>query len=556
MKKSVINIRTIAIAAAAVTTVAACSDYSPEEYGGNITQEEYKTVVEYTKNFENRYGSMDPSQDWGFEELGVKVESEAGRVSRATVTVNNNELFTAVRVDNKKVDYQTKVVNGQHLVVPGCPSVSDGKYYVDGKVYSSKEDLMAGAGDGPNVNGDVTNDEITYVSNWFRTHKDPKTNMNYGVGSDGLKNAQYMGLEDLNLSSFFVQAISGDYDRNSLSDLSYRKEKNRTIGSNMDKLQFSTNKNGYTHVNNFNAGPGTNTIDQWNPNGEGITYSTREIKWVINDDENERVTDFRYWGSYDSQWHNNYAIMYLEFEKNGVTYKGTYLGFDYEAYKDSTNNNANELYTWRPDGYYNNWIVKISDALPKATHEPDNTTARVICEDLGNTDDFDFNDLVFDVYYTAGANNTYTAHITVQAVGGTLPVYLGTDISSGNELHALMGYSDMKPINVGATGGHDNVSPVNLEITGLTSTDPDEITICVKRNGNNATPTIIPKSKGSSLAPQKICIRNGQNFRWMRESQQIESGYVEFAKWVENKNAFGENGFWGDANNIDTRFLY
>ena len=45
----------------------------------------------------------------------------------------------------------------------------------------------------------------------------------------------------------------------------------------------------------------------------------------------------------------------------------------------------------------------------------------VACEDLGNLDDFDFNDVVFQVLHVSGREQAY---ITPLAAGGTLETYL------------------------------------------------------------------------------------------------------------------------------------
>lgn len=45
----------------------------------------------------------------------------------------------------------------------------------------------------------------------------------------------------------------------------------------------------------------------------------------------------------------------------------------------------------------------------------------IACEDLGGTDDYDFNDIVFGVEHIAGEREVY---VTALAAGGTLPTYL------------------------------------------------------------------------------------------------------------------------------------
>lgn len=571
MKNFELNFKTLAMAAASAAVVA-CSDYSPEEYEGNLTQEEYKTIVEYTKNFEDRYGKIDPDQDWGFEALAVKDETRSTRAwifANSNIGNGNSGWVNVIKgnggvvygYENYKIYYNDGT--SSEIVVPGFPSKTDGLYYVGSANTAcaspyTQEQINAGAvkeGSG-NIVGDVTNDEIVFVSRWFREHQNPESMSASELLANAdskvtLIKAEYAGCQDLKLNTFFVQHISGDEDRSDVNG----SWKSNSPGYGMDQLMAKSNvtdswgASDGTHINNFNSGSSVNKIDQNNPNSYDNVYNSRGIQLYVGN-ENETVYDFCYHNSQDDKYYNRYAIMHLVFKIGELTYDGYYLGFDYEKHSNGE---------WSADGYYNNWIVKISDALPKETSdpepEPDNTTARVFCEDLGNTYDFDFNDLVFDIYYTRASEGNYTAHISVQAVGGTLPIYIGTD--PNYELHKMMGYTDMKPINVGAADGHDGVGAYEFTISGCATTNPDYITICVQRNDNSATPTILPKTSSTkSLAPQKICIKNGTGVKWTKESQQIEWGYTDFAKWVEGNGDFGKDkkGFW--EGEIKSDYLY
>ena len=159
-----------------------------------------------------------------------------------------------------------------------------------------------------------------------------------------------------------------------------------------------------------------------------------------------------------------------------------------------------------------------------------------MCEDLGSTHDYDFNDLVYDVYYT-GTSGNYTANIKIQAVGGTLPIYLG---GYWQEIHELMGFGKngnmYYPINVGV--GY-TAEPKEIKIYGLSTTNPDDIDIVINtpisgdsRPKNTFT---LPKVNKTSIAPQKICIP-GNTTKWTKEYQQIEWAYPHFEQWVNNMN--------------------
>ena len=202
------------------------------------------------------------------------------------------------------------------------------------------------------------------------------------------------------------------------------------------------------------------------------------------------------------------------------------------------------------------------DPEPEPDPDPDpmpetvtTETVRVMCEDLGSTHDFDFNDLVFDVCYTyekdaGGGKTNIQAHITLQAVGGTLPIYIGTDTSDPTkELHYRMtGTYAKNPINVGAG---TTCAPVTFTVPA-TSTDPDDIDICVGNSANKGQKNIIlPKSgKGKSFAPQKICVPT--TVRWLKESQQIEWGYRIFYNWVRDEDL--KPLFWEAE--IERSYLY
>ena len=144
------------------------------------------------------------------------------------------------------------------------------------------------------------------------------------------QNPQSIGVD---WTDFFVQHVSGSR-------------------SDMDFLVAASDD----HINNFNAAEGAIMLMQ-----------------------NSGTSSFGYRASLDSKMHYNYTIQYIE--------GAYYVGFDFEA----TGQNPNQQVA--ADGYYSDWIVKISPAVYTNAY-------RIIAEDLGDSDDFDFNDVVF--VYTAG----------------------------------------------------------------------------------------------------------------------------------------------------------
>lgn len=248
---------------------------------------------------------------------------------------------------------------------------------------------------------------------------------------------------------------------------------------------------------------------------------------------NTTTTNFSYHESHGNttQW-DHYYIKTVYWTEDGVQKSGTYIGFDYEATGENSNQKVDRDYI------FNDWIIKITgiDDVPTTSKYQ----KRVMCEDLGNTDDFDFNDLVFDVYYEEGASSgSYTAHVLIQAAGGTLPIYVGPYSQEAHEL--LGGTKDEEtglyaPLNVGL----GSATPKEITFT-TTSTNPDNIDIRVTVSANKATGdvTTLPKSVGSqhdgtSAAPQKICVP--VSVAYPTEHQQIETKYPNFRTWVADKN--------------------
>lgn len=557
MKQTIRHIFGSTFTVATIFLAAGCSEYNPEEFNGNLTKEEYEKISEYTQNFTLRYGKMDPGHDWGFGELAPK----GSKGTRGVVLVNKNEWF------NKD---EGKSADGS--VIPGMPSSIDGRYILKNGG-SNKDVMMYNDYSFYDVNnklpaGDVTDEEIIYVSNWFRNNRKPIS----------------IDLKDLKLRDFYVQNVSWDYDRESYPD-GAKVDKVTWTGSNgteqsrggldckMNHLlcvsYSDSDSNDGNHINNFNNN-NTNmaeanaTYDKISDSdktecGKLFEYRTME-RYKCADGEPD-VKAFKAHSTNDNRYLTDYVLVHLEFigPKSGKKYSGYYLAFDYSFDGSSESVNVPEAKK-SADGYYSNWIIKISPAYPSTTPDdptPGTTTTetrRVMCEDLGSTNDFDFNDLVFDVYYTyeedaAGNKSDIQAHITLQAVGGTLPIYIGAQTTSDptKELHYRMTHTYAKnPINVGAGTTCD---PVTFMMSAET-TDPNDLDIYVGSSDNKATDQIIlPKSGNSSLSPQKICVPT--TVRWLRESQQIEWGYTKFRDWVNSQK---QNSFWNDG--INESYLY
>lgn len=598
------NIKHYLSAVAALGLLAACSEYDPgmSDQAIDLTDAEIETIEEYRANFIARYGEPAEGHTWGFGAKGS--EDEMG--TRA-VQVERNMWAVAVKENNTVVGVTTAVgtdtqnPNGSHYyeyttkegyVIPGFPSTVDGLYYIEEnnqQVGYTKEQIMSKMQyNQVQPAGDVTDEEIEYVSWWFRTH--PKITS-----------------ETPPFTEYFVQDISQDLDRVTYPNGEWIDEKNGVrevpvklyengqyvrdenpegINYGMDYFSVQTKESDgsyfWEHNNNLNK----QKANQIAESGSAVaatanditalvssrtTYPNRTLKYWTSEGPSQQntngqpvykdgegfTTSFSFHNSNDNHDYENYVLVHLKFKgpRSGLDYDGWYLGFDYELHKQTDVGNGQVKKTdVEPDGYYSNWIVKLAPGNPEFYE--DHKWHRIMCEDLGATDDYDFNDLVYDVYFT-GTNDQYTAHIKVLASGGTLPIYVGTHTEDPKrEAHQLLQDGNAQKLNGGKLYQPVNVSagvsadPVEFEfemkdasgnwLTGAAGTDPDNIPILVtstdpSRLASGKNTFVLPTVKADPV-PQKICIDgnliDATKVRWMKERKQIESTYTLFDRWV------------------------
>ena len=198
----------------------------------------------------------------------------------------------------------------------------------------------------------------------------------------------------------------------------------------------------------------------------------------------------------------------------------------------------------------------------------------VACEDLGNLDDFDFNDVVFQVLHVSGREQAY---ITPLAAGGTLETYLhyvdgnGTDRIFGDaEWHEHFGvydYSQMINTRGGIThtarersitvGADFTLSPIFHDGAGnqfgTTEFKQNMGGMYVSVVRSNGTRDDITPPTRSGEAPQMFLIPQARNkhdaegnavddanfnykWQWPIERHAIELAYPRFTDWIKNSN--------------------
>ena len=315
----------------------------------------------------------------------------------------------------------------------------------------------------------ITEFEREYVMDWFKTNT--KAN---GTTFD--------------FKNYFVQQV--DYSNNEYK-ANNKDGSEVTISSynHMDQIFANMNAEGTAsdHVNNFNAGSG----------------------WIMLMENSETQYGFGYEESYgtdDKHVTNNYLM--AEIEVPGVG-KGYYVGLNYQAKKNDEGINL------EPDGKYDDRVLKIVPAKKK-TLKGD---YRVIAEDLTvgeKNNDFDFNDVVFDIKFGYPEWNKTT--IILQAAGGTLPLEVG-----GVEVHEKFGVPVTTMVNTGGV----TKDPVTFELDGTFDYQPDKIQVRVQKDGN----WIELEARKGKVA-SKICV--AVDCDWCSERQDIETKYPSFSRYVSD----------------------
>lgn len=216
----------------------------------------------------------------------------------------------------------------------------------------------------------------------------------------------------------------------------------------------------------------------------------------------------------------------------------TFLGFE-----DQTSSEVEDPQK-EPD--LNDFML-ILDPSPLVVDE-DAESWTIACEDLGSTDDYDFNDVVFSVTHVAGSTE---ATVQPLAAGGTLETYITwadpRDPSQekkrvNKEIHEWIGLN-------GQTAPDGFAYPMlNTQGEGTAgepytiTVDPDfhiGITPDADNMGGFAVEVVTKEGKlrnvdnpGLGEAPQMICVTG--NWKWPYEKMNIKEAYPEFGPWGEN----------------------
>ena len=347
-----------------------------------------------------------------------------------------------------------------------------------------------------NVPADITDAERQDVYKYIKAHSTTENSI------------------DINYTEFFVQQVWKGKD---------------VYSNHMNQLTAGT-QSAKDVVYNFNSGNGS-------------------IMLMVN----SGTSYFAYHNSLDG---NNYDVKNTDYKIFNIPGYGYYVGFDFQAHGEDSSQKV------AADGIFTDWIVKIVPATRKDS-DNNNTgneqpaedpnvslaTMRIMCEDLGgfSGNDIDFNDVVFDVTYLTATR----AKITIQAAGGTLPIYIGSETPE-NEVHALFGVSHKTMVNTNREGY------LNKNVAGVVTCNPVSIEIAVQSQNPNDIPVTVQAADGTTYSlssntgwpTQKICVPVETG--WTNERVGIAEQYPRFSDWVSDSNI----KFWeeeaGDNNVVNS----
>ena len=156
---------------------------------------------------------------------------------------------------------------------------------------------------------------------------------------------------------------------------------------------------------------------------------------------------------------------------------------------------------------------------------------RIIAEDLNVGDarsDFDFNDIVFDVYYNQ--KDATKAKIKVQAAGGTMPLEIRTAGLTA-EVHNLFGVATTDMVNTNAGPTVADANKPFFEVTIDKSVADDNIKLYVN-NGTAEGPAWNELTAQRGRVASKIKVAH--TYQYCSEREDIEVKYPLFKQWVKN----------------------
>lgn len=624
-------------ALAVAFVVVSCSDYD----NGYTSNE-----IQYKQSFKETFGQIDPTQDWNLATRAI-----------VTVTTNsstNVKIFALTDGTYRLVADYADVTGTKELGFDVREDVTDlmvtnGSTAVKAKIGESVSFGATRAGH-YGTTGDVTVTEITDENSWFVFNKEEALKYQEKLPEGGkdwdgdgnkennlgqvTQNFTFISNGEFTIYPIYWQTSNTDEIGVYFTDASgYHEVPVYTIKSG-DELQY-TSTNASTSFDYCYASDAYNN-DQSKVGKEcagcsnggivtkvddsGRAYHTKTTPAAWSNVTASPTSDHFDWGA---QYERSKGIkvsipkgtlfgmyikpsngikQYSQQEKNAMFYNSPNKDVVAATFTlpSASNSNEDDMYLcfedWQTsscDADLNDVVFRFYGSTPTVIDE--DPSAWVICaEDLGNTFDIDYNDVVVEVKHVSGKENVTVSPI---AAGGTLASYIFfNDKTNGEtclgEIHELLGQSNAKsgeynPINVFGSVNTSKIKDYTFNVSEAwslaSSTVGDEsfnsdaamggFSVKVVPEGTQASESAASISgqkiqnstaKGSENVPYIFCVPRDYKrtytdsegnsheitawFRWSNELKSLyplagygsgtysTSGHA-FEEWVANKNS-------------------
>lgn len=351
----------------------------------------------------------------------------------------------------------------------------------------------------------------------------------YKDGQDPLAQPHYILMNDAQpLNNIYFNSWKGQALENNMQLANWSEAEKSLFGKSKDtkmygtsyKLAFFGENHDQEATYNFPAGyhivffiapyqPHNGTYTESNYN-----YSLPEL--------NKRINHLDWNNDCPTYEANRGAIKAASWTFNGQTF----LGFE----DGGGDEDLNDIVFW-VQGQYKTPEPPITVPDPDPLPEPQSESWIIACEDLGNTDDIDFNDVVFSVSHTAGET---TAKVTPLAAGGVLPSNIYYGGSNLGEIHNLINGAQPN-----ANGQYPmlNTSSKGTPGSAITITVPADYSVTnhgftVKVKDQNES--IVLESAEVGTAPQMLVLPG--EWAWPTERTPIGTAFPMFVNWSKAAN--------------------
>ena len=496
-----------------------------------VPTEHDSQVAAYTSAFIQKFGIIDKNQTWGFGDV-TRSHNVNGNLwyqnwERPVNEVIPEEEQLVLAEFSKKRENQVNEISlpwnnyWVHQIHQSNNRYKDANKQDTGDIHEKMNKIIA-----------YNAEEFTYVVNGvqYKSHYEHVNNFNNGTNTteytDDVTGQKYkgttlmvnMGETETNVQFGYHNTLDSkdhfEYYVIAGEDIDPRLAGYYYVGfdfkANDDKVQTTFRYVG----NDMNE---TITVDGYYKtvaDAAGVKVKVNKTEWVLNNP-----------GTNDWTGHNETREVELTVGQDGT--------WSIESYQHGN------MWVER-DWIYNDWIVRISPAIP-AGGNVDRVKEQgiIIAEDLGSIGDFDFNDVVFEAYVWESGKT----EITLLAAGGTLDLEV-----AGVEVHGPQGFNVEKQgnsnrwqmVNTGHASGVVNNIPYVTFTAADTYNSLKDIPIVVKRTNEAGEVTSYTLTAEMGRAPQKICVPLG--FSWCKERMSLADVYPGFKAWTTGAASTWANG--------------